>query len=218
MYFSYCAVCPFGTYSSPASRDCSSCPNNSVSTMAGLRQCTCIEGYYRALTGEEDLPCSRKYTGRYYNIVVLSCLTSLVQYYDKFQNGDWSTLTVNDYCSVPPAMLSECLARNIAETEVTIQWRNPPHCGGRDDCYYLIKVNDGPPIRYTSITINLSSYTLDSLQPDTRYRVTVSIHNGVSEQDVDGAKSRECSVVVNTMGCSKFTSIINGPCIAQSFE
>ena len=61
------AVCPIGTYSSPANRNCSTCPNNSFSTMAGLRQCTCIEGYYRALTGEEDLPCSRKYT------IVLQC-------------------------------------------------------------------------------------------------------------------------------------------------
>ena len=125
-----------------------------------------------------------------------------------YNNGDWSALTVNDSCSVPPAMLSECLARNITETEVTIQWINPPHCGGRDDCYYQIKVNDGPPIWYTPTTIHFSSYTLDRLQPDTRYRVTVSIHNGVSEQDADGAKSRECSVVVNTIGGSKFTSII----------
>ena len=96
-------------------------------------------------------------------------------------------------------MLSECLARNITETEVTIQWRNPLHCGGRDDCYYLIKVNDGPPIRYTPTTIHFSSYTLDRLQPDTTYTITVSVHNGVSEQDADGAKSRECSVAVNTM-------------------
>lgn len=53
-----CSLCPIGTYSSPANRDCSSCPANSVSTMAGLHQCTCIEDYYRAETGEEDLPCS----------------------------------------------------------------------------------------------------------------------------------------------------------------
>ena len=55
-------VCPIGTYSSPANRNCSTCPDNSVSTMAGLSQCACIEGYYRAETGEEDLPCSCKYS------------------------------------------------------------------------------------------------------------------------------------------------------------
>ena len=55
-------VCPAGTYSSPANRNCSACPDNSVSTMAGLRQCTCNPGYYRAETGEEDLPCSSKYS------------------------------------------------------------------------------------------------------------------------------------------------------------
>ena len=57
----YCVVCQAGTYSSPADRNCSACPDNSVSLVEGLAQCTCIEGYYRAATGEEDQPCSCKH-------------------------------------------------------------------------------------------------------------------------------------------------------------
>ena len=58
MYFF--AVCPVGTYASPNSRSCSSCPDRSVSNSPGLVQCDCVSGYYRAVTGEEDLPCARK--------------------------------------------------------------------------------------------------------------------------------------------------------------
>ena len=41
------------------------CPANSVSEEEGLAQCTCVEGYYRALQGEEDLPCDCKLRGSY---------------------------------------------------------------------------------------------------------------------------------------------------------
>ena len=34
----------------------------------GLAQCTCIEGYYRAETGEEDLPCSRESSPSLYQV------------------------------------------------------------------------------------------------------------------------------------------------------
>ena len=33
---------------------------NSISKDEGLTQCTCIEGYYKILRGEEDLPCDCK--------------------------------------------------------------------------------------------------------------------------------------------------------------
>ena len=53
------AACPAGTYLSPSNGSCSSCPANSFSEEEGLAQCTCVEGYYRAPQGEEDLPCTR---------------------------------------------------------------------------------------------------------------------------------------------------------------
>ena len=51
------AACPRGTYLSPSNGSCSTCPANSVSEKEALTQCTCLEGYYRAPQGEEDLPC-----------------------------------------------------------------------------------------------------------------------------------------------------------------
>ena len=53
-------MCPNGTYFSPNNNNCSVCPANSVSERDGLAQCDCIDGYYRAATGEEDLPCRCK--------------------------------------------------------------------------------------------------------------------------------------------------------------
>ena len=59
VYCTYTA-CPVGTYLSPSNSSCSTCPANSVSEEEGLTQCTCVEGYQRALQGEEDLPCTGK--------------------------------------------------------------------------------------------------------------------------------------------------------------
>ena len=55
------AACPAGTYLSPSNGSCLTCPANSVSEEEGLTQCTCVEGYQRALQGEEDLPCTGKF-------------------------------------------------------------------------------------------------------------------------------------------------------------
>ena len=51
------SACPAGTYASQNQGYCLTCPNNSFSNVSGLTQCTCVSGYYRAPTGEEDLPC-----------------------------------------------------------------------------------------------------------------------------------------------------------------
>ena len=109
--------------------------------------------------------------------------------------------------SAPPAPISECLASTIMDTGVTVQWRNP-HCGGRNDCYYLIKVNNGPPIQYIPTTVHFSAYTVEDLQPDTTYIITISVHNGVSEQDAKNAKLRECSIVVKTIKGSKLIRLL----------
>ena len=68
------AACPAGTYLSPSNGSCSDCPANSVSEEEGLTQCTCVEGYYRAPQGEEDLPCTRRNTILRTLHVYLPCL------------------------------------------------------------------------------------------------------------------------------------------------
>ena len=46
-------------YFSVALQECRVCPENSMSSMAGVSECPCVEGYYRA-SREEDLPCTGK--------------------------------------------------------------------------------------------------------------------------------------------------------------
>ena len=48
------------------------------------------------------------------------------------------------------------------------------------------------------------TYTIDNLQPDTTYLITVSIHNGVSDQDSDNARIRECTIIAKTLQGSKY--------------
>ena len=99
------------------------------------------------------------------------------------------------------------MAHEVYGTSVFLRWRSPPHCGGRSDCYYQIRINDGPGIQYnpTRFTFNAQeTYTINNLQQDTTYSITVSIHNGVSDQDADNAKLRECPIVVTTIPGSMF--------------
>ena len=93
------------------------------------------------------------------------------------------------------------------DTAITIQWTNPAHCGGRSDCYYNIRVNDGPPVQHTPNSFQSNpqeTYIVENLQPDTTYSITVSIHNGVSDQDTENTKNRECSIIAGTIQGSKF--------------
>ena len=114
--------------------------------------------------------------------------------------------------AAPPPPISECLASTIFDTGATLQWRNPLQCGGRNDCYYQIKINDGPSVQYIPSTFpDFSTYTVDNLQPDTTYSITISIHNGVSDQDAENAKLRECSIVVKTIRGSKLSVYYDSP-------
>ena len=111
-------------------------------------------------------------------------------------------------CVAPPPPIFHCAASvNQTYTDsVSVRWRSPPHCGGRKDCYYEIAINGHATVRYNPPTFNfdvLESYTVNNLKPDTTYLVSVSIHNGVSEQDPDNAKLRQCCIEVKTKEGSK---------------
>ena len=112
-------------------------------------------------------------------------------------------------CTAPPPALFHC-GVSVSQTyahSVRVQWQSPSHCGGRKDCYYEIAVNGQATVRYDPTAFNvdvLESYTINNLQPSTTYLVSVSIHNGVSDQDPDSAKLRQCFIEVKTKEGSKF--------------
>jgi hypothetical protein len=110
------------------------------------------------------------------------------------------------FFSAPPPPVSDCDVSQRFDTAITIRWRTPANCGGRSDCYYKIKINNGPPKRHSPLfrPNNQESFTVENLQPDTTYSITVSIHNGVSDQDPDNARNRECLIVNKTLPGSEY--------------
>ena len=100
-----------------------------------------------------------------------------------------------------------CAISQQFDTAITVQWRAPADCGGRRDCYYQIKINNGSPKRYSPPVFRPDTeetFTVENLQPDTTYSITVSIHNGVSDQDPDNARNRECLIVATTLQGSEY--------------
>ena len=104
------------------------------------------------------------------------------------------------------------MAKEVYDTSVELQWNSPSHCGGRTDCYYQIRINNGPAERYDPTNFNFSAqetYSVNNLQQDTTYCIAISVHNGVSDQDADNEKLRECSIVVKTVQGGKFDYMYN---------
>ena len=106
----------------------------------------------------------------------------------------------------PPPPISNCNVGQQFDTAITIQWRSPANCGGRSDCYYQIKINNDSPKRHSSVfrPNTQETFTVENLQPATTYAITVSIHNGVSDQDPDNAENRKCVIVATTIQGSKY--------------
>ena len=118
--------------------------------------------------------------------------------------------------SAPPPPISGCNVSQQFDTRIDIQWITPPHCGEREDCYYLIKIRNGSPKRHSPSEFRPNSqetFSIRNLQPDTTYQITVSVHNGVSDQDPENVGNRECTIVAATVPGSKYNSSIVRPCL-----
>jgi hypothetical protein len=111
-----------------------------------------------------------------------------------------------NHSSAPPPPVSDCDVNQRFDTAMAIQWTTPANCGGRSDCYYQIKINDGSPEEHSPVfrPNTQETITVDDLQPDTTYAITVSIHNGVSDQDPDNSRNRECLIVATTLQGSEY--------------
>ena len=114
----------------------------------------------------------------------------------------------------PPMSGSGCNVSQQFDTRIDIQWITPADCGGREDCFYLIKTGSGSPKRHSPSAFRPNSqeeFTIRNLQPDTTYQITVSIHNGVSDQDPENVGHRECTFVAATVPGSEYNSSIVRP-------
>ena len=87
---------------------------------------------------------------------------------------------------------------------LTVTWGAPANDGGRSDTYYRVHFSD-PDRVGVLLEANCSlqcltntSCTIEGLRPATDYVVQVSAHNGVSDQDENGALARLSDVTLTT--------------------
>ena len=83
---------------------------------------------------------------------------------------------------------------------LNIYWRRPD-ITGRDDYYYILAYDDGESVGSHSI-INKSqmvSQLITDLKPATEYTITVTVVNGVSDQDKENEFKRMCHLRTTTL-------------------
>ncbi len=86
---------------------------------------------------------------------------------------------------------------DTTSTSITVLWQSPTTTG-RGDYFYTIKYTN-PDDPAGNLLVYQQRYkpnaiTVTGLRPATGYRIEVSVHNGVSDQDPDGAPQRTCQV------------------------
>ena len=85
-------------------------------------------------------------------------------------------------------------------THITLRWKKPISTG-RTDFYYRIEYSDGETTGQHSIESRLDyiQETVTGLKPDTTYRFTVTVNNGVSDRDTRNENLRSCELTTKTM-------------------
>ena len=91
---------------------------------------------------------------------------------------------------------------HVTTNRIRVTWSRLSQTGGRSDLYYTVEHSnpDDPLGQYIGTTCKGSSstnHTFTGLRPGTQYCIRVNAHNGVSDQDPDGAHLRtvqKCTV------------------------
>ena len=107
----------------------------------------------------------------------------------------------------PPSSPIDLTATTITGTTITITW-NQPATTGRNDFFYRVFQSDpdqpGSFILTRDNLVNRVSYVFTGLVPFTGYILRVSVHNGVSDLDPDGADGRVSEVTAKTLQIRNF--------------
>ncbi len=99
----------------------------------------------------------------------------------------------------------------MTATEITVEWKRPNRTG-REDFYYSVyyrELTNLSGITSNPYYVNNSEYvgyTIDGLVPSTQYLIKITLHNGVSAQDVENDIFRTCETVASTADIGGFSS------------
>ena len=103
----------------------------------------------------------------------------------------------------PPSACRNIQAVQRTANQITLRWKKPVSIG-RNDFYYQIQYSDATD-RETTGEHSLESKmdyiqeVITGLKPDTSYKFTVTVNNGVSDQDYRHDRLRSCELVGKTM-------------------
>ena len=98
---------------------------------------------------------------------------------------------------------------SVTSTDVKVEWKRP-NLTGRADFYYRVYYRE--LTSFSGITLgryvnnsDYVDYTIGGLRPSTQYVIRITVHNGVSDQDVENEQSRMCETVASTTDIGGFT-------------
>ena len=120
-------------------------------------------------------------------------------------------MAVINSLSGPP---SACTGLTVdpSKNSITVKW-NRPAITGREDYYNIHYSNPDRPgsfIKHNSnpyiSTSPILQYTVSGLRPLTNYSIRVTVHNGVSDQDLAGEEKRWCEVTATSGNICKLCS------------
>lgn len=102
--------------------------------------------------------------------------------------------------AAPPSACRNIQATQQTATQITLRWRKPINTG-RHDFYYQIKYSDGESTGQHSMESDMDyiQESITGLKPNTGYRFTVTVNNGVSDQDTRDERLRSCELMARTM-------------------
>ena len=87
----------------------------------------------------------------------------------------------------------------MEEQTVNISWSKPDDTG-RDDFYYVVEYSDGESVGSVPVVSEerVVQYSIGGLRPATDYTFTVTVENGVSDQDAQNEYLRRCELKLTT--------------------
>ena len=114
------------------------------------------------------------------------------------------SLYIHCLITAPPSTCRNIQVLQRSDTRVTMQWAKPVNTG-RDDYYYQIEYGDGETTGMHVVVDKLDyvQEVVSNLKPDTSYMFTVTVNNGVSDQDSGREYLRRCELTTTTMEGSK---------------
>jgi hypothetical protein len=102
--------------------------------------------------------------------------------------------------AVPPSACRNIQSIQQTATQITLRWSKPMSIG-RSDFYYQVKYSDGETTGQHSVesSLDYTQEVISGLRPDRNYRFTVTVNNGVSDQDARDERLRSCELMARTM-------------------